>query len=290
MTWKTHQPYLKGHVFSHEQLLDITAEEVYHWAKFRVYGNSEADENVEPPVHYRQASVLSWKKSISFFMPNSHMEWNEAARTGNPTRSRLLARLLRSMKRFQVQRRGATSRVRRPVTPEEFEQIEELIWCLEDKEAALCAAAYFCFQFAMIGRLDDTAKFRQPDLQPYPKYEDYAVMGRLPWSKNVNEERDAPQQLIFGAMDPRYDTLSLLGLWLEYRFASHPEQNEFIFCLDGFEDPIRIKEKVRKVLSMVLNDDQFQARDLGLLGSHSIRKFAVTFARGNGCSKVSMFF
>ena len=81
MTWKTHQPYLKGHVFSHEQLLEISAQQVYHWAKFRVYGDSEADENVVPPIHYRLASVMSWKKSISFFMPNSHMEWNEAAHT-----------------------------------------------------------------------------------------------------------------------------------------------------------------------------------------------------------------
>ena len=97
------------------------------------------------------------------------------------------------MKRFQVQRRGVTSRVKRPMTPEEYEQVQELIWGLEDKEIALCAAAYFCFQFSMIGRLDDTAKFRQPDLQPYSKYPYYAVMGRLQWSKNVNEERDAPQ-------------------------------------------------------------------------------------------------
>jgi hypothetical protein len=186
------------------------------------------------------------------------------------------------MKRFQVQRRGATSRVRRSLTPEEFEQVQELIWGLKEKEDALCAAAYFCFQFVMIGRLDDTAKFRQPDLQPYSKYPDYAVMGRLPWSKNVNEERDAPQQLIFGSMDPHYDTLSLLGLWLEFRFAMHPKQNEFIFCVDGLEDPIRIKERIRKVLSIVLSNDQFHIRDVGLLGSHSIRKFGVTFARGNG--------
>ncbi len=173
--------------------------------------------------------------------------------------------------------------------PEEYEQVQELIWILEDTETALCAAAYFSFQFAMIGRLDDTAKFRQPDLQPYSKYPDYAVMGHLPWSKDVVEERDAPQQLIFGAMDPRYDTLSLLGLWLEYRFEFHPEENEFIFCMGCLEDPIRIKETMRRVLSTVLKDDEFHVRDLGLLGSHSIRKFAVTFARGNGCSKVSMY-
>jgi hypothetical protein len=96
------------------------------------------------------------------------MESNEAASTGNLTRSRLLAKLLRSMKRFQVPHPDTTSKVRRPMTPEEFEQLQEVTWCLDDKEAALCVAAYFCFQFTVIGSLDGTAKFRQPDLQPCP--------------------------------------------------------------------------------------------------------------------------
>jgi hypothetical protein len=56
-------------------------------------------------------------------------------------------------------------------------------------------------------------------------HQDYAVMGHLPWSKKVNEECDAPQQLIFGAIDLHCDTLSLLGLWLDYHFDYHPEQN-----------------------------------------------------------------
>ena len=54
------------------------------------------------------------------------------------------------------------------MTREEFKELEELTCCHEDKETALCAATYFCFQFVMIGRLDDTTKFRQPDLQPCP--------------------------------------------------------------------------------------------------------------------------
>ena len=68
----------------------------------------------------------------------------------------------------------------------------DLISCLDIKEIALCVATYFCFQFAMIGRLDDTAKFWQSDLKPYEKYPDYAFMSRLPWSKNAREERDVP--------------------------------------------------------------------------------------------------
>jgi hypothetical protein len=120
------------------------------------------------------------------------MESNEDAYMGTPTHSWLLARLRHAMKCIQVQH-GVTSHVRRPMTHEKFKQVQELIWGLEDKESALCAAVYFCFQFAMIGRLDDIAKFRQPHLQPYSKYPDYAIMGCLPWSKNVNEEHDTAQ-------------------------------------------------------------------------------------------------
>jgi hypothetical protein len=102
------------------------------------------------------------------------------------------------------------------------------------------------------------------------------------------EERDAPPQVIFGAMDPHYDTLSLLGLWLEYRFEYHyhPEENEFIFCVDGDDDPIRIKEQLRTILAGIIGREDFVIRDLGKLGTHSTRKLAVTFSRGNGCSRV----
>ena len=89
-------------------------------------------------------------------------------------------------------------------------------------------------------------------------------------------------------MDPWYDTHSLLGLWLEYRFEFYPQDNEFVFCVDDLEDPDRIKDKIRKILFNILKSDEFEVRDSGLLGTHSTRKYAVTFARGTGCSKVSI--
>ena len=58
--------------------------------------------------------------------------------------------------------------------------------------------------------------------------------------------------------------------------------------MNDLKDPICIKERTGRVLSTVLSDDKFHIRDLGLLGSHSIRMFAVTFAHGNGCNEVSM--
>ena len=212
MTWKTHQPYLKGHVLSHQQLLEISAEEIYHWVKFRVYGDPDADEGVCPPIHYCVNSVLGWKRAISYSMPNNNMQWNEIAKVGNSTRSQQMARLIRHMKRFQTQRRGREPQARRPLTHAEFERLIEVYWKLPNRELGLCAAASSTFQMSMIGRMDNTVKFREPDLHPYPLYADYAFCNRLPWSKDVVEECDAPPQVFCASMDTRYDMHSNLGI------------------------------------------------------------------------------
>jgi hypothetical protein len=134
--------------------------------------------------------------------------------------------------------------------------------------------------------MDDTAKFCEPDLRPYQLYPDYGICGRLPWSKNVVDERDVPPQVLLAAMDSRYDVHSNLGLWLEYHYEQYPGENEFVFGYNGLDDPIRIKEKISCLLRDSLQDDEFVFDRPGLLGTHSIRKCAVTFARGNGCTKV----
>ena len=139
----------------------------------------------------------------------------------------------------------------------------------------------------MVGRLDDSAKFREADLKAYTMYPEFGVWARLPWSKNVVEERDAPPQVLLASMDTRYDCISNLGLWLEYHYELNPGANEFIFAYSGLDDPIRIKERLRRQLTDVLKGDEFVMDREGLLGTHSVRKMAVTFARGNGCTKVS---
>jgi hypothetical protein len=264
----------------------VTADDVYRWAKFRIYGDPDANEGTEPPRFYRLHSVLAWKRAISHFMPNNNVPWNDVAQVGNPTRSPAMSRLTRAMRRFQTQRRGVASKVRRPLTPKEYESIIECLWKLENKELGLCGAAFFTFQFSMIGRVDDAAKFREADLKAYPPFPDYGITARLPWSKNVTDERDAPQQVLCGAMDTRFDPLSNMALWLEYHYELNPGQNAFIFGYEGLDDPIRIKETIRRVLNEVLRGNEFSVATVGLLGTHSTRKFAVTFARGNGCSKV----
>jgi hypothetical protein len=176
--------------------------------------------------------------------------------------------------------------VRRPLTPQEFERIQEAYWKIPNRELGLCGSALNSFQLHMVGRLDDSAKFREADLKAYTIYPEFGVWARLSWSKNVVEERDAPPQVLFASMDTRYDCVSNLGLWLEYHYEVNPEENEFIFAYSGLDDPIRIKERLRRQLTDVLRGDEFVMDREGLLGTHSVRKMAVTFARGNGCTKV----
>jgi len=123
----------------------------------------------------------------------------------------------------------------------------------------------------MIGRVDDAAKFRETDLKAYPPFPDYDITARLPWSKNVTDERDAPQQVLFGAMDTRYDTLCNMTLWLEYHYEVNPGQNAFIFGYEGLDDPICIKETICPTLDEVLEGTKFSIDTTGLLGTCSTR-------------------
>ena len=102
------------------------------------------------------------------------------------------------------------------------------------------------------------------------------------------EERDAPTQILFGAMDWRYCTLSNLAPWLEYHYTLNPEENDYFFGIQGNSDPTSIKTSAAYHLRDVLQDDEFSPFADGLMGTHSLRKFAVTVARRNGCSKDDM--
>ena len=222
-------------------------------------------------------------------MANNNMHWNKTAQIGNTTRAKHMAHLICHMKWFQTQRRGMASHAQRPLTNSEFQRVMETYWLIPNSELGLVGAAVSKFQLSMIGHQDDIIKFREADLQPYSLYHDYGVVGRLPWSKNVTDERDAPSQVIFGAMDTRYDFLSNSGLRLGYHYSVNLEDNEFVFGYDGLDDPIQIKERLSCLLGNTLQNADFNLGRPCLVGTHSIMKMEVSFAWGNGCSKVCCF-
>ena len=74
----------------------------------------------------------------------------------------------------------------------------------------------------------------------------HSLKVRLNWSKNVNDERDAPFQLVLGSMNHIYCVLWSLGLRLE---LYHPAmESPYLFC---FCDDFRIPEGGQKAQSMI---------------------------------------
>jgi hypothetical protein len=166
----------------------------------------------------------------------------------------------------------------------EYEQVIEILGD-QTGEPGIWPAAYLAFQLSMIARIDDTAKFRAPDLKPLEDFPFFGVTARLCWSKNCYGEHDAPTQILFGAEDWRYCVLSILASWLKLHFLLNPEPNEYFFGAFSMTDPITIKNSAGYYLRKIIKDEDFIRAVIGQLGSHSNRKFGVTYARKGGFSK-----
>ena len=137
MHWKDGRAYASDHQCTRDKLLAIHADHIYCLFKDRVYGNPDADECSTPPLHFRLHSVLAWKRNISYFMSNTHQQWNDAHQEGNPTRSVQMSWMTKVMQHFQTQRRGVESSVRQPLMTSEFEQVMEVYWRADNKELGL---------------------------------------------------------------------------------------------------------------------------------------------------------
>ena len=79
--------------------------------------------------------------------------------------------------------------------------------------------------------------------------------------------------------------LSLLESWLDLHFFLYPEENEYIFGAWGFTEHMKIRGNATYYLNKIINDEEFVHALLEAPGLHSLRKYAVMIARGNGCRK-----
>ena len=152
-------------------------------------------------------------------------------------------------------------------------------------------AALMAFQFHMIGRVDDCSRWSAQNLCIHDTYPAKAGKAKLSWSKNVHEERDAPWQHLFGAIDWIFCVLLNVGLWLEVFHHAKPDARlrPFIFGFTDEMDPEEAGKKAKRfvyrMLRPIFNQMGINLDHLrGLVGSHSIRKLASSWVRGNGIS------
>jgi hypothetical protein len=280
-------------VYTDAEKRRVTPRELILWLNIRTFGDPDPAPDLVIKPLVRANTVAFWKKAISFHMPNRLDGWQTGSNDGNPTKCAEVNDFVKYLKKLKARKQGAASQTRRPMVEGKFRRLHEVFKSYGGPHSSAVwkygMPALIKFQFHMIARIDDTTQVIMDHIRVHDNFEN-ALKTRLNWSKNVHDERDAPWQIILGSMDPVFCVMISLGLWPEFHLQSNPTAMASLYVF-AFSDDITIpgggqkaKETVQNIFGQkVLKVQEFQSG--GLLGSHSIRKFASTHVRRCGVSK-----
>ncbi|ETO84830.1 hypothetical protein F444_01297 [Phytophthora nicotianae P1976] len=252
-TFKVGHTFAADTIFSQDMLLSITPDDVCRWMNSRAFGDPNPTEDAKP-VNAR-ASTLEFakkkKKAISSFMPRRTVAWDPIRSEGNPTRSEAVNAVIKKVKRCEVRREGVQPAARRPIEYEEFINLLDQVHSSNDKGAIkYLVSAVLTLQWHLIARIDDmmTMKF---DSFSCSIHHPGTLHCQLRWSKNISEERDAPEQIVLGSMNHRV-----------------------------YGDRV-----TRRFLQDIFDGADFHKLKPGNLGTHSLRKGAATYGSRSGLPK-----
>jgi Transcriptional activator of glycolytic enzymes len=143
-------------------------------------------------------------------------------------------------------------------------------------------------QFHLIARTDDICNLVSADVREHEQFGTFALQTKVVWSKNVNEERECPDQIILGSNDPDFCCLIALACYLESRLEDNWGDPRFLFGeREEDDEPLRTNNNYLNVLKKQWSTAEFKAladKVRGEIGTHSIRKFASTWAAEHGCT------
>jgi hypothetical protein len=260
------------------------------------------------PTSARANPLAVDKKAVSFFMPNRD-KWSATRMEGNPTQSMQVNSLIKRVRKKEARKQGVKSQAQRPILGQEFVALHDELLNQHDgrrRNGNQGGRVYWKrygittmvnFQFHLIARVDDTTQLVLEHIcvhDNFPK----CLKTRLNWSKNVNDEQDAPWQIVLGSINSVYCVLSLLlALWLELNLKSNPMamSSPYVFCTsDDIRMPeggLKSKAMIQNALKVMFKGEQFKCAEEEeeaasmLLGSHSVQKYAATYAQRCGVSK-----
>eukprot|EP00797_Seminavis_robusta_P009596 Sro1698_g291960.1 n/a (410) ;mRNA; r:10995-12284 len=280
MSWLHKRTYTKAARFQPSALAGIQPHHVADYLKWRAYVDFK---DLEQNPTCRSSTLEQDKKAISFYMPIKGATWNGTS--GNPTKSDPVNEVSRK------------SRKRRLNTAEEvlchqgFDGKEYRVHELYGKgsfESTIRTACMLKQQVHLITRTDDISKLKYSDYKPHPDFP-FALSCKVHWSKNISEERQCPDQIILGSMDTDFCAMLGLANYMEasfnYGYGAAGREDAFLFTPESDPKlaPKHCNAAYRNILKAVFLSAPFLAVALliaGVLGSHSIRKFAATLARG----------
>lgn len=296
MRYKHRINFPPDYEFSIEELSAITPEDIYKWFSYKLYG-IEMPGPSDNPIFGKSNSMLSWKKHISFFIPDNLIQWSVQSRSGNPTQSRIINDLINVVKKKETRGLGRPSQADRPFEKEEFHQVLSILQAGNSFDWQYRYPAMLKFMFHLIARGDDAAHVKKENLVASTQYP-WALTVKLRWSKNVNDPRDCPHQILLGAMDVRYCVLLSMVLFLEYWIESGAGMTSPWLFGEGVtndqstidemdKEADRTKRGLYEALQHVFANPNFVLSIITaiILGVHSTKKYGTTHARRRGTPK-----
>ena len=279
--------YANNHQFDHDVLATITPEDLVRWFRLLSYGSETPGLDDRPTL--RQGSGIAFcKNAISYFMPDGSSQWVTQSKTGNPTMSKAVNKCIQEIKKHEVRKQGKKSNAKRDLKRPEFKKTLEILRSLNGFVYKTKIPAMLILQFHLIGRTDDICHLETKDIREHEEFPDFTLQTKVAWSKNINEERDCPDQIILGANDPDFCALLSLAGYLEGRFTEQWGTPCFLFGeRESDDEPLRMNDNYMNALKRVWKKREFQriaGEVRGEIGTHSIHKFASTWAAEHGMS------
>jgi hypothetical protein len=285
MSYLHNVQYDKDTLFPPEVLGEVKPMDVHRWMCLKTFGLEDPGPD-DRPQNWRANTLEVAKKAISWYMPNRIAAWDCINNSGNPTKSREVNDLIKFIKKAEVRRIGKASSTKRALTQEEFRLILTIFFERGDFQFRYRYCAMLKYQYHLIARCDDLANFRTLDLHGHynPEYAQFALQTKVHWSKNVLEERDCPEQIFLGSYDHDYCLLLSLSMYLELYLFFNPN---CVYLFGEGEESDRTVNKIKNNFSSCIRKfflDHING-SASVLGTHSFRKYAATWARNNGCSE-----
>jgi hypothetical protein len=216
--------YPKNHRFTRSELLEITPLEIKRWMCDKAFGTPDIGLR-DRPSKGRSSSLSYYKKALSHFMPNKSVPWMNGQ--GNPTRSQVVNDVIKLVKKYEVRGEGKAPEDKRPVTQAEFRKTLELLKEQLDDTHKFKYPCMALMQYHLIGRVDDCCELKMTDPRGHRQFP-FALKTKVRWSKNVRDERNCPDQILFAAADPQFCIHLALAQYLEVFLDKYPAQH-FLF-------------------------------------------------------------
>ena len=141
-------------------------------------------------------------------MLNKLLGQNVETPTVNPTRSVPVDKLIRDVRKVEVQRQGKSSCSRRLLQYDKFEKLVKIIRGNRDPlKQCSCIAPLVYSSIFQLG-VDYTCALMINEIKSYSVFKEFVLRLRMCWSKNLAEERLGPSQIMLTSS--------------KYNFCSHP--------------------------------------------------------------------